>query len=274
MTRLAIVVVSHNAREDLLRALESLTTTPPSVQHEIVVVDNASTDGAPDLVRSRFPQIRVIAAPGNVGFAKANNIGIRTTVSELLLMVNPDTIVPPGTIDRLIARLDELSDVAIIGPRIVDGHGNAELSSGGPLNPWREAGRKILQSLDARRDGLAKRWIERQTRRERDVFWVTGACLLVRRADAEAVGLLDERYFLYLEDVDFCAAIKARGRRVLFSPVAEILHQRGRSSAEESGRARMAWHASHLAYYRKHLPFWAPVLARYQRWADARIRRT
>jgi len=106
------------------------------------------------------------------------------------------------------------------------------------------------------------------------VFWVTGACLLVRRADAEAVGLLDERYFLYLEDVDFCAAIKARGRRVLFSPVAEILHQRGRSSAEESGRARMAWHASHLAYYRKHLPFWAPVLARYQRWADARIRRT
>jgi GT2 family glycosyltransferase len=104
------------------------------------------------------------------------------------------------------------------------------------------------------------------------VYWVTGACLLARRADAEAVGLLDERYFLYLEDVDFCAAIKARGRRVLFSPIAEIVHLRGRSSA--GGRARTAWHASHLAYYRKHLPFWAPVLERYQRWSGVEVGRT
>ncbi len=113
--------------------------------HEIVVVDNASTDGAPELVRSRFPQIRVIAAGGNVGFAKANNIGIRSTASDLVLLLNPDTIVPPGAIDRLAARLDESPDVAIVGPRVVDEHGHAELSMGGPVNPWREAGRKALR---------------------------------------------------------------------------------------------------------------------------------
>jgi N-acetylglucosaminyl-diphospho-decaprenol L-rhamnosyltransferase len=265
VTRLAIVVVTHNARDDVARMLDSLATAPPSVPHEIVIVDNASTDGAPELVRSRFPQIRVIEAGGNLGFAKANNIAIRATASDLVLLLNPDTIVPSGAIDRLTARLDHFPDVAIIGPRIVDSDGHAELSIGGPVNPWREAARKTLLSLDARGYAFARRWIEGQTTREHDVEWVTGACLLVRRADADAVGLLDERYFLYLEDVDFCAAVRARGRRVLFSPVAQIVHLRGRSGVGEGGRARAAWHQSHLAYYRRHAPFWAPVLAWYQR---------
>jgi N-acetylglucosaminyl-diphospho-decaprenol L-rhamnosyltransferase len=265
VTRLAIVVVTHNARDDVARMLDSLATAPPSVPHEIVIVDNASTDGAPELVRSRFPQIRVIEAGGNLGFAKANNIAIRATASDLILLLNPDTIVPSGAIDRLTARLDDFPDVAIIGPRIVDSDGHAELSIGGPVNPWREAARKTLLSLDARGYAFARRWIEGQTTREHDVEWVTGACLLVRRADADAVGLLDERYFLYLEDVDFCAAVRARGRRVLFSPVAQIVHLRGRSGVGEGGRARAAWHQSHLAYYRRHAPFWAPVLAWYQR---------
>jgi N-acetylglucosaminyl-diphospho-decaprenol L-rhamnosyltransferase len=263
VTRLTIVVVTYDARDDLARMLDSLTAAPPLVPHEIVVVDNASTDGAPELVRSRFPQIRVIAAGSNVGFAKANNIGIRSTASDLILLLNPDTIVPPGAIDRLTARLDESPEVAVIGPRVVDERGDPELSIGGPVNPWREAGRKALLSLDARGHALARRWIKRRVGEERAVEWVTGACLLVRRADAEAVGLLDERYFLYLEDVDFCTAVRARGRRVLFSPVAQIVHLRGRSGAGDGGRA--AWHASHLAYYRKHLPMWAPVLERYQR---------
>jgi hypothetical protein len=266
VTRLAIVVVTHNARDDIARMLDSLATAPPSVPHEIVIVDNASTDGAPDLVRSRFPQIRVIEAGGNLGFAKANNIGIRATASDLVLLLNPDTIVPSGAIDRLTARLDDFPDVAIIGPRVVDGDGHAELSIGGPVNPWREAARKTLLSLDARGYAFARRWIEGQTTREHDVDWVTGACLLVRRADAEAVGLLDERYFLYLEDVDLCTAVRARGRRVLFSPVAEIVHLRGRSGVGDGGHARAAWHESHLAYYRKRSPFWAPVLEWYQRW--------
>jgi N-acetylglucosaminyl-diphospho-decaprenol L-rhamnosyltransferase len=270
VTRLTIIVVTHNARDDLARMLESLAAAPPSVPHEIVIVDNASADGAPDFVRTRFPQVRVIEAGGNLGFAKASNIGIRSTASDLVLLLNPDTIVPPGAIDRLTARLDDVPDVAIIGPRIVDGDGHAELSLGGRVSPWREAARKALLSLDARGRAFARRWIERQTMREHDVEWVTGACLLVRRADAEAVGLLDERYFLYLEDVDFCAAIRARGRRVLFSPVAQIVHLRGRSGTVDGGRARAAWHESHLAYYRKHSPFWAPVVACYQRWTPRR----
>jgi len=87
----------------------------------------------------------------------------------------------------------------------------------------------------------------------------------VRRADAELVGLLDERYFLYMEDVDFCDAIRARGRRIRFEPSVEVVHLRGRSGPASGGGAERAWQASHLAYYRKHLPLWAPLLALYQR---------
>ena len=101
------------------------------------------------------------------------------------------------------------------------------------------------------------------TREERWPDWVSGACLLVRRADADAVGLLDERYFMYAEDVDFCAALRARGRRVLFTPAVEVVHLRGRSAATAPEATRTAYRRSHLAFYRKHHPALAPILRLY-----------
>ncbi len=263
--RLAIVVVAHNASADLAVALASLTDHPPATPHTIVVVDNDSTDGAPAMVRERFPRVLLFEAASNLGFAAATNLGIRATSGDLVLLLNPDTIVAPGAIDRLVARLDATGADAI-GPRLVDGAGQAELSFGSLPTPIREAARKALLRLDAAGFAFARRRVERSTRREREVEWVTGACLLVRRKAAEAVGLLDERFFLYLEDVDFCAALRARGGRIVFSPAAEIVHVRGRSGLTSGGAAERAWHASHLAYYRKRLPGWAPWLERYLRW--------
>ena len=263
MTRLAIVIVSFNARDDLARALSSLTTAPPAIPHEIVVVDNASTDGAPALVRERFPTVRVIDAGANLGFARANNIGIKATTSELVLLLNPDTIVPPAAIDAMAAQLVGSSDVVAIGPRLVDLEGRAELSFGAMYSPWSEARRKIALALDGRGFSPTRRWIERASRRERVVDWVSGACLLVRRGAGAAVGWLDERYFMYAEDVDFCAALRQAGGQVLFSPVAEIVHVRGRSGQTNPGPTLDAWRASHLAFYRKHLPHWAGVLEWY-----------
>lgn len=265
MTRLAIIIVSFNAKDDLANALRSLTDGAPATSHEIVVVDNASTDGAAEMVRERFPHVRVIDAGGNVGFARANNLGIRSTGGELVLLLNPDTVVPPGAIDRLVARLDERPDAAVIGPRVVDSQGIPELSFGAALTPWREARRKAIDRFDKHGLALARRAIAQATSREANVDWVTGACLLARRADLQAAGLFDERYFLYVEDVDLCAAIRANGRTIVFSPVAEIVHLRGRSGTTTAGAANRAWQQSHLAYYRKHLPGWAPWLERYLR---------
>jgi len=255
MPRLSIVIVSYNAREDLERCLQSLVRAAPSVDHEIIVVDNASTDDSAAAVRARWPGVRLIDAGANVGFAKANNIGIRASFGELLLLLNGDTLAPPSAIDRLVAVLDARPAVAVVGPRLVDGNGRAELSFGRMLSPLNE----LRQKLRARGN------VERLTSREREVDWVSGACLLVRRADAEAVGLLDERYFMYTEDVDFCAAIRARGRRVLYTPSAEFVHLRGRSRQTAPRATESAYRRSQIAFYEKHHPRWAPILRIYLR---------
>jgi N-acetylglucosaminyl-diphospho-decaprenol L-rhamnosyltransferase len=265
VTRLAIVIVSFNARDDLAATLASLHDAPPRVPHRIVVVDNASTDGAADLVRARFPDVTVIAAGGNLGFARANNIGIRATGGEHVLLLNPDTVVPAGAVDALVARLDADSTIAAVGPRLVDAAGRAELSFGSLYSPWTEAGRKLTLALDARGVGLVRGWIDRATRTPREPQWLTGACLLVRRAAGDAVGWFDERYFMYAEDVDLCAALRAAGGRVVFVPDVEVVHLRGRSGASRPGPTRDAWRASHLAFYEKHRPAWAPLLRLYLR---------
>ena len=128
------------------------------------------------------------------------------------------------------------------------------------ISPLGELRQKLTMALHRRGVAAVSSWVERDTRREQYVDWVSGACLLVHRADAEAVGLLDERYFLYTEDVDFCAAIRARGRRVLFTPAREIVHLRGRSRATAPAAMDAAYRRSHVAFYEKHHPGWAPLL--------------
>jgi GT2 family glycosyltransferase len=260
---LSIVIVSFNARADLENCLRSLADAPPAIEHDVTVVDNASTDGSADVIRARYPAVLVIARSRNDGFAAANNAGIRATHGDLVLLLNSDTIVPPGAIDALVERLRAHPDAAVAGPRLVNADGLAELSFGSMIDPFVELRRKTVLALQQRRLRPVSEWIERATRREQFVDWVSGACLLVYRQDAERVGLLDERYFLYTEDVDFCAAIRARGRRVLFTPSAQITHLRGRSRAAAPARANAAYRRSQIAFYEKHHPRWAPVLRAY-----------
>jgi len=253
VTEVAIVIVSFNARADLQACLASLASHPPAVAHEIVVVDNASTDGSVDAARAAG--VRAIPLESNVGFAAANNVAIRATDSELILLLNSDTIVPAGAVDALVGRLRAVPEAAVAGPRLRDASGGAELSFGRMITPINEY----------RQKHRTRAWIDRETAREQFVDWVSGACLLVYRADAERAGLLDERFFLYTEDVDFCHAIRTLGRKVLFTPVATITHLRGRSRASRPEASREAYRRSHIAFYEKHHPWWSPVLKLYLR---------
>jgi GT2 family glycosyltransferase len=257
MRELSILIVSYNARADLQRCLESLLESDPDGQHEIVVIDNASNDGSQETARAYGPRVRLIALDSNVGFGRANNIGFRNTASELVLLLNSDTIANAGAIDHLITQIRQLPAAAVVGPRLVDEKGAAELSFGPMMGPFAELRQKLIQRA------AGQRRIDAMTSRPRAVDWVSGACLLVRRADAEAAGLFDERFFMYCEDVDFCAAIRARGRRVYFAPGAEIVHLRGRSAASAPAATESAYRAAHLAFYEKHHPRWAPVLRLY-----------
>jgi GT2 family glycosyltransferase len=257
MNELSILIVSHNTVGDLERCLNSLFQTPPAVSHEIAVIDNASRDGSVEAVRSRWPGVRLIPLALNVGFAKANNIGFRQTQSELVLLLNSDTFVSPGVIDDLVRQMRELPGASVVGPRLVNGSGAAELSFGAMMSPSSELRQKFLT-----RAGGQHR-VEAMTSHPQEVDWVSGACLLVRRPAAESAGLLDERYVMYCEDVDFCAAIRRQGGRVYFTPSAQVTHLRGRSAAVDPKATSAAYRRSHLAFYEKHHPAWAPVLRLY-----------
>lgn len=258
---LSIVIVSFNARNDLVNCLRSLADAPPAISHDILVVDNASMDGSADAARAAG--VRVIALERNSGFAAANNVGIRATRGDLVLLLNNDTIVPAGALDALISRLGAVPGAAIAGPRLVDGNGRPELSFGRMLSPWNELRQKAIGRLYDRGWPPVVRMVQRWLANEQFADWVSGACLLVWRADAEAAGLLDERYFLYTEDADFCAAIRARGRKVLFTPHAQIVHLRGRSRASQPASVNLAYRRSQIAFYEKHHPGWAPILKLY-----------
>jgi GT2 family glycosyltransferase len=269
--RLDIVIVSYNTREDLARSLASLAAHPPAGLETTFVVDNASADGSADMVRASWPAVHLIALDRNVGFAAANNTAIRRSSADRVLLLNSDTIVPAGAIDALAGRLEATGAVAA-GPRLADADGRPEISFGPMLSPWAEWRQRRLMRLAARRDAEAVRTVARLTGEERDVDWVSGACLLVDRAAAVAAGLLDERYFMYEEDVDFCAALRARGGRILFTPAATITHLGGRSFGGASPAKHLLYDRSHAAFYDKHLPGWAPWLRAWLRLRGRGIR--
>src|SRR2546428_12138190 len=162
-------------------------------------------------------------------------------------------------------QLRQHPDAAVGGPRLIDASGRAELSFGRMIGPFNELRQKLFARGHQNHHWFASAWVDWMARRPHSPDWVSGACLLVRRSDAEAAGLLDERYFMYAEDVDFCAAIRARGRRVRFVPEVEVVHVRGRSAAKAPSETEQAYRHSQIAFYEKHHPRWVPLLRLYLR---------
>jgi N-acetylglucosaminyl-diphospho-decaprenol L-rhamnosyltransferase len=254
-TPVDVIIVSYNTRADTLACLASLFETPPGGLARVFVVDNASIDGTAEAVRLAWPAADLIALKRNVGFGAGNNVALRQATAPLVLLLNSDTVVAPGAIDTLASRLETAGAVAA-GPRLVDQGGRPEVSFGRMLSPATELTQLLRGRLARSEAAWARRRVDRLVADEREVDWVSGACLLVRRDAALAAGLFDERFFLYEEDVDFCAALRARGGRILFTPRATIVHHGGRSGAPRSGH----YDRSHLAFYAKHAPRWTPWL--------------
>lgn len=254
-----IVIVNFNTRVDVTACLRSLISSPLARPHTITVVDNNSSDGSTDAIRAEFKTVQIIEMGRNAGFAAANNAGIRASSNPLVLLLNSDTLVPAGTLDTLCERL-EATGAAAAGPRLIDADARPEISWGPMLNPWSEwiQARRIATASSTLPQ--ARRRVDSLTSVERRVDWVSGACLLVRREAAVKAGLLDERYFMYEEDVDFCATLRNQGGSILFTPASTVIHLRGRSRKAAPSQKPSHYDKSHLAFYEKHNPAWLPAL--------------
>jgi len=258
------VVVSYNTRELLLACLASLQGVTCPL--EIVVVDNASADGSVEAVRTDFPDVRVIANAENVGFSRANNLGIRAATAAYVLVLNSDAAVTPGAVETMVEELHRRRDLAIVGPRTLSADGTIQVSFGPDLTPWNEWRQgRLVRGVKARKAGALRRANERASQ-DHEPDWVSGSCFLARRDVLEQVGLFDEGFFLYEEDVDLCLRVRKAGYRVAFTPRAVVVHHLGRSMETASSRAREEYKRSHLRFYEKHRhPLWTWLLRLWSR---------
>lgn len=249
MTDVTVSVVSLNT-QNLLAACLRTVEASTGVTLDICVVDNHSTDGSTEMVRRDFPAVRLIRNSENRGFAAANNMAIRGVSSRYVLLLNPDTEVPPDAIASMVAFMDRTPDAAMCGPQVRFPDGRFQ--SCGYLFPTLL--REVRQS---KRVGSVVRWLVGDDTPstvpdspvERD--WVDGCCLLIRTSVIEQIGLLDEQYFLYAEELDWCFQARQRGWRIFALPHVTIVHHLGQSSGQMSEFSLGCLIETRLRYYRK-----------------------
>jgi GT2 family glycosyltransferase/glycosyltransferase involved in cell wall biosynthesis len=251
VTPTAIIVVSWNTRELLAECLASIEATAPAADLETIVVDNASSDGSAAMVRERFPAVRLLANSSNFGFARANNQAIAATTAPYVLMLNSDARLTPGALQRLVARLDTMPRAGLVGAQLRGPDGAFQYSHARFPSLTREA--LTLTGLGRLVYGP---WYPSAGPafgdRARLVDWVGGACMLARRAALDAVGGLDDGYWLYCEEVDLCLAMQRAGWEVWYEPDAQVTHRIGASAYQLGPEREAHLYRSRLRFFRKH----------------------
>lgn len=248
--KLSILIASWNVKECLLDCLRSIQANPPQDEFEVLVVDNGSHDGTAQAVRRSFPDVTLVANADNRGFAVANNQALAQSSGRYLLLLNPDTIVHPDALDTLIRFMDENDDVGACGPKLLNEDGTVQPSIRG--FPTFRAGlyqyRPIKSLAFFRKD--FERWLMEDFRYDRlaDVDQPMGAALMVRRSVVPQVGALDESFFMFYEEVDWCYRIKQAGWRITFVPDATITHLGARSAEQLPIERRLMYFSGLLCY--------------------------
>jgi GT2 family glycosyltransferase len=249
----SIVIVNWKTRDELQACLSSLSPFDSTIV-EIIVVDNASNDGSVEMVQSEFPNVHIIANPANFGFAKAANIGITASQGRYILLLNPDTKAQPNLLPPLIQFADENPDIGIIGPKILNPDGSLQYSCRRFPSIIAAAFRntflgKLFPRNPYTRDYLMAEWDHSEVK---DVDWVSGAAMFVRRKLLNEIGLLDERFYMYCEDVDLAFRAWKHGWRVTYYPHVSVTHTIGRSSDRCPNRMIIEFHKSMYRLYSKH----------------------
>jgi N-acetylglucosaminyl-diphospho-decaprenol L-rhamnosyltransferase len=251
-SNLSIVILNYNTREHLRACLDSLGRP---AETEVVVVDNASTDGSADMVAAEFPWVTLIRAPRNGGYAYGNNLALRRCQGEMVLLLNPDTRLPPGALDRLVQKLRQHPEAGIVGPKLLRPDGSMHLACRRsfptpPIAFYRLSGLSRLFPRSRRFGQYNLTYADPDQAMEVDA--VCGACLLIRRVVIDRIGLLDERFFMYGEDLDWCLRARQAGWAVRYEPDVVVRHQHGAASRKRALRTTFHFFRAMDLFYRKH----------------------
>jgi hypothetical protein len=242
---LSVILVNYNDRAHLPACLSSLEKAVSGLSAEIILVDNHSDDGSPGLVRALFPWVRLIENDRNLGYPRANNIGFGQSCGEFVLFLNTDTVVPANAPAALLAEIRARPEAGAVGPALVHENGRFQVSFGKKVGFFSEIRQKLILNRYYR---IALR----HSQKPRAVGWLGGACLLARRAAIEAVGLFDEGFFLYFEDIDLCRRISDKGFKLFFLPAVRVSHVGGAATSARRLQSRLEYRRSQLRFYEKH----------------------
>jgi hypothetical protein len=243
---LSIIIVNWNTRDLLADCLRSVYNTVHDLTFEVFVVDNASSDGSAAMVHKRFPGVRLIENAENVGFARANNQAIMQSEGEHVLLLNPDTVLSQGAVARLIEGLTTLPSVGIVGAQLLNADGSLQDSWDHFPTLFREI--PLLNRLGKSLGGPTYSGAFLVYK----VDWVSGACLLIKRHVLDVIGGLDEDYFLYTEETDWCYRAHRAGWKVGFIPAARVLHVRRMASRQRAVESMLCYYRSRLMFIAKH----------------------
>ena len=252
---ISVIIVSYNSSPYLVRCLRSIESRFAGVTYEVCVVDNASKDRTRKILRDQFPRVQLIVNERNLGFAAGVNQGLERTHGPYVLWLNPDAEILSDGMKELFQYMEREPKVGIIGAQILDPDGGIQ---------WSCRSFPSYRTVLCHRYSLLTRWLpqNRFTRdylhadwdhgEIREVDWVSGACLFHRRAVLRDIGGLDDRFFMYCEDVDFCLRAKQGGWSTHYHPAARVLHRIGRSTRQLHRRMILERHRSMWRYYAKH----------------------
>jgi GT2 family glycosyltransferase len=262
MTEVSIVIVNWNTRELLARCLQAVYETTGELDSEVIVVDNGSTDGSGEMVRRRFPEVSLIVNAKNLGFAKANNQAIRRSQGRYVLLLNSDAFVCENTIEQMVTFMDRHPEAGLAGCRLLYEDGRLQRSCFTFPTLFTEfciatGLDKLFPKSPLFGKYLMTHW-DFDNVREVDV--IMGAFMLVRAAAIAQVGLMDERYFMYSEEVDWCYRFKEKGWKIYFCPHAETVHLWGGSSKRNQVKMLVQMYRSRISFFRRHYGQWSAAL--------------
>ncbi len=253
MVDLSIVIVSWNVRDLLRRCLHSILDARHSMRIEVVVVDNASTDDSSDMVRAEFPNVHIITNSENRGFPAANNQGLAVAQGQYVLLLNPDTEVIEDGLATMVAFADAHPGVGMVGPQLLYPDGSIQssrrrfptLATAAFESTWLEpyAPRRLLEHYYV---------LDQPDSVVQDVDWVMGAAMMARREAIEQVGLMDEGFFMYSEELDWCRRFREAGWRVIYLPTARVIHHEGKSSEQVVAARHIYFQTSKVRYFGKY----------------------